>query len=105
METGDEIKLCSMFFANNRMLRFVKKALFSLVCHTKMSSGYGTGRSTNSLFLKTGQMCKVLASSDEYPHVEKIKNLREPNFKGDQRQTTSNWIVRILNEATSVVNI
>ena len=56
-------------------------------------------------FWKTGQMCKVLASSDEYPHVEKIKNLREQNFKGEQRQTTSNWIVRLLNEATSVVNI
>ena len=27
-------------------------------------------------------MSKVRASSHEYPHVEKIKNLREQNFKG-----------------------
>ena len=40
--------------------------------------------------LKAGQMCKVRVSSHEYPHVEKIKNFREQNFKGDQRQTTSN---------------
>ena len=28
-------------------------------------------------------MSKVLASSHEYPHVEKMKNLREKNFKGE----------------------
>ena len=27
-------------------------------------------------------MSKVCASSHEYPHVEKIMNLREQNFKG-----------------------
>ena len=32
--------------------------------------------------LKASQMSKVRASSHEYPHVEKIKNLREQNFKG-----------------------
>ena len=33
--------------------------------------------------LKASQMSKVRASSHEYPHVEKIKNLREQNFKGE----------------------
>ena len=28
-------------------------------------------------------MSKVRASSHEYTHVEKIKNLREQNFKGE----------------------
>ena len=39
--------------------------------------------------LKASQMSKVRASSHEYPHVEKNKNLREQNFKGEA--TTSNW--------------
>ena len=55
--------------------------------------------------LKASQMSKVRGSSHEYPHVEKIKNLREQNFKGEANNATSNWMVRILNEATSVVNI
>ena len=33
--------------------------------------------------LKASQMSKVCASSHEYPHAEKIKNLRERNFKGE----------------------
>ena len=33
--------------------------------------------------LKASQMSKVCASSHEYPHVEKIKNLRKQNFKGE----------------------
>ena len=33
--------------------------------------------------LKASQMSKVRASSHEYPHVEKIKNLREQNCKGE----------------------
>ena len=50
--------------------------------------------------LKASQMSEVCASSHEYPHVEKIKNLREQNFKGEEnnKQLDSN-------EATSVVNI
>ena len=28
-------------------------------------------------------MSKVCARSHEYPHVKKIKNLREQNFKGE----------------------
>ena len=33
-------------------------------------------------------MSKVWASSHEYPHVEKIKNLCEQNFKGTVAQLT-----------------
>ena len=33
-------------------------------------------------------MSKVCASSYEYPHVEKIKNLCEQNFKGTMAQPT-----------------
>ena len=33
--------------------------------------------------LKASQMSKVCTSSHEYPHVEKIKNPRERNFKGE----------------------
>ena len=33
--------------------------------------------------LKASQMSKVRASSHEYPHFEKIKNLRKQNFKGE----------------------
>ena len=33
-------------------------------------------------------MSKVCASSHEYSHVEKIKNLREQNFKGTVAQQT-----------------
>ena len=63
------------FFVNNsyRMLHFLKKALFSLVWHTKMSSVFRTGQSTNSMarLMKDNQMSNVCASSHEYPHVEK----------------------------------
>ena len=38
--------------------------------------------------MKANQMSKVCASSHEYPHVEKIKNLCEQNFKGTVAQPT-----------------
>ena len=38
--------------------------------------------------MKAYQMSKVCASSHEYPHVEKNKNLREQNFKGTVAQPT-----------------
>ena len=80
------------------MLHFVKKALFSLVSQTKMSSVFGTDHEFYGL--KASQMSEVCASSHEYPHVEKIKNLRKQNFKGEEnnKQLDSN-------KATSVVNI
>ena len=83
------------------MLLFVKKALFSLVWDTKTSSVLGTGQVHEFYGLKASQMSTVRASSHEYPHVEKIKNLREQNSK--VRQAISNWIVRILNKVTSVI--
>ena len=48
------------------------------------------GQSTNSMarIMKTNQMSKVCGSSHEYPHVEKIKNLCEQNFKGKVAQPT-----------------
>ena len=38
--------------------------------------------------MKANQMSKVCAGSHEYPHVEKIKNLCEQNFKGTVAQPT-----------------
>ena len=50
-----------------------------------MSSIFGTGQSTNATarIMKANQMSKVCASSQECPHVEKIKNLCDQNFKGN----------------------
>ena len=55
-----------------------------------MSSVFGTGQSTNSMarIMKANQMSEVCASSHEYPHVEKIKNLCEQNFKDTVAQPT-----------------
>ena len=55
-----------------------------------MSSVFGTGRSTNSMarIMKANEMSKVCAGSHDYPHVEKIKNLCEQNFKGTVAQPT-----------------
>ena len=55
-----------------------------------MSSVFRTGQSTNSMvrIMKANQMSKVCASSHKYPHVEKIKNLCELNFKGTVAQLT-----------------
>ena len=38
--------------------------------------------------MKANQMSKVCASSHEYPHVEKIKNLCKQNFQGTVAQPT-----------------
>ena len=35
------------------------------------------------IFFKASKMNKVCASSNKYPHIEKIKNVREQNFKGE----------------------
>ena len=55
-----------------------------------MSSVFRTGQSTKSMakIMKANQMSKVCAGSHEYPHVEKIKNLCEQNFKGTVAQPT-----------------
>ena len=50
---------------------------------------------------KASQMNKVHASSHELIHMlQKIRNLCGQNFEGE---ATRNWIVRILNKATSVI--
>ena len=49
--------------------------------------------------LKASHMRKVCASSHEYPHFGKIKNLCGQDFKGEAN------MVRTLNEVTWVVNI
>ena len=61
------------FFANNsyRMLPFAKKALFSLVWHTKNVQRFRNGLVYEFYGLKASQMSNVRASSHEYPHVEK----------------------------------
>ena len=67
------------------VLRIQKAAFceesFVFTCLTYRA--FGTGWSTNSIARKASQMSKVHASSHEYPHVEKIKNLHEQNFKGE----------------------
>ena len=84
VETGDEIKSCSRSFANKsyRMLRFVKKALFPPRCIQHIQRF--RNRPVHEFYgLKASQMSKVCASSHEYLHVKKNKNLREQNFKGE----------------------
>ena len=76
------------FFANNsyRVLRF-NSVVFT---YLKISNVFETGQSTSSMarIMKANQMSKLCASSNEYPHVEKIKNLCEQNFKGTVAQPT-----------------
>ena len=60
------------------MPHFVTKALFSPVCQH-----FQNGPDNEFYGLKASQMSKIRANSHEYPHVEKFKNLREQNFKGE----------------------
>ena len=55
-----------------------------------MSNFLRIGQSTNSMarIMKANQMSNVCATSHEYAHVEKIKNLCEQNFKGTVAQPT-----------------
>ena len=48
-----------------------------------MSSNFRNGPVHDFHVLKDSQMSKVRASSHDYPHVEKLKNLREQNFEGE----------------------
>ena len=77
LENGDGIKLCSR--SSQTTLCFVKKAVFSIVWHTKNVQRYWHGLVHEFCGLKASQMSKVHASSHEYPHVEKIMNLCEQN--------------------------
>ena len=66
-----------------RLNRFSFVLCFSLVWDTKMSSVLRTGWVHEFYGLKASQMSKVCASSHNCPHVEKLKNLCEQNFKGE----------------------
>ena len=72
VETGDEIRSCS---------RSSQKLIFTcLTC--KNVQRLRNGPVHEFYGLKASQMSKVRASSHEYLHVEKIKNLCEQNLKG-----------------------
>ena len=94
------------FFASNsyRMPHFVKKALnfFSLVWHTKMSTVFWTGQSTNSMAWKLAKWAKFVLVLTNTHMLKKLRIF--VNRISNARQTTSNWIVRILNQTTSAVN-
>ena len=62
------------------MLRFVKKAFSLLVSVTyKNVERFRNGLVLEFYCLKASQMSKV----HEYPDVEKLNNLREPDSKGE----------------------
>ena len=81
VKTGDEINWCSC--------SFVQKAAFCeesfvhvFACLTYKNVQCFWNVSVHEFYsLKASQKSKVRASSHEYPHVEKIKNFREQNFK------------------------
>ena len=77
-----------LFEHSYRMLHFVKKALFSLV------QRFRNGLVYEFYGLKVSKMNKVCASSQEYPHVEKIKHFRERNFKANNTQLGSKDTLR-----------
>ena len=81
----------------------LQKALFSLAWHKKMSSVFGTGRSTNSMAWKLAKCAKFVLVLTNTQMLKKSRIFVNRIWK--VRQSTSNWIVRILNEATSEVNI
>ena len=59
------------------------KESFVFTCLTYKNVQHFWNRPVHQFYsLKASQMSKVRASSDEYPHVEKIKSLSEQNFKG-----------------------
>jgi len=78
VETGDEIKSCA------RSSRTTGTESFVFACLTyKNVQRFRNGLVHKFYGLKASQMCKVRASSHEYPDVEKIRNLHEQNLKGE----------------------
>ena len=73
------------FFANNsyRMLHF-QSFVFTCLTHKNVQH-FWNGPLHEVYGLKASQMGKVHASSCEYPHVGKIKNVHEQNFKGEAK--------------------
>ena len=90
VETGDEIKSCSRSSRTTVTQCCILKALFSLVWHTKMSSVFRKGQSTNSMvrIMKAYQKSKVCASSHEYPHAEKNQESSWTEFQSTVAQPT-----------------
>ena len=80
METGDEIKLC----AHSSGKTVTESFVFTCLTY-KSVQRFRNGPVHEFYGLKASQMCKVLASSHKYPglDIEKIKNLREQNLKGE----------------------
>ena len=96
-------KILFSFFANNKFQNasFCKESLFPLVWHTKMSSVFGTGRSTNSMAWKIAKWARFVLVLTIIHMLKKSRIFVYRIWK--VRQTTSNWIVRIPNEATSAI--
>jgi len=78
VETGDKIESCA------RSSRTTVTESFVVACLTHKNVQHFQNGTVHEFYgLKAGQMCKVCASSHEYPDGEKIKNLREQNLKGE----------------------
>ena len=78
METGDEIKLC----ARSSQTTVTESFVFTCLTY-KSVQRFRNGPVHEFCGLKASQMCRVRASSHEYPDVEKIDNLYEQNLKGE----------------------
>ena len=89
--------------ANNSLIRnaaFCKESFVHL-SDTNMSVQRFQNRLVHEFCgLKASQMSKICASSREYPYVEKKNQESFVNRISNMRQTTSNWIVRILDKVT-----
>ena len=72
-------------FANNKLQNaaFCKESFVSTCLTYKNIQRFWNGPVHAFHGLKDSQMSKVRASSHDYPHVEKIKNLRVQNFEGE----------------------
>jgi len=78
METRDEIKSC----AHSSRTTVTESFVFACLIYKNVQRF--RNRPVHECYgLKASQMCKVRASSHEYPDVEKIKNLHEQNLKGE----------------------
>ena len=98
VKTGDEIRSCSHFLRTTRLqsAAFCKES-FVFACLTYKNVQRFWNRPVHKFDgLKDSQMSKICGSSHEYPHVEKIKNLREQNFEGEANK-------QLLNELTSII--
>jgi len=88
LPTGSLVTHVQSFFSsvvlrNNRMLHFESLGFTCLTyCANNNVQRFRNGPVHEFYGFKASQMSQVRASSHEYTHVEKIRNLREENFKG-----------------------